>query len=125
MKRLALAGLLALSLTAVCQAADPYTYALMRQMNQNNARVNGTIYGLSHGAYATPQFYGRYGSYPTASGAGGFIGPWGYMPYSYSVTPTYGGALYQGYGGSFGPGFYQPYSYGGFAPNYGYGFGVY
>lgn len=40
-----------------------------------------------------------------------------------TVTPTFGGAIYQGNGVTIGPGFYSPYSYGGFVPGYGYGWG--
>ncbi|MDE2103999.1 MAG: hypothetical protein KGL39_42575 [Patescibacteria group bacterium] len=67
---------------------------------------------------------------PSAYVNGGFVGPGFYMPYSYTVTPTYNGAIYQGNGGNLWWGGYSPYSYGGYVPNYypapyGYGFGMY
>ncbi|HWB14441.1 MAG TPA: hypothetical protein VG826_34765 [Pirellulales bacterium] len=75
-------------------------------------------------------FGGAYGGYGYGSRAyinGGYFTPFGYQPYNMTITPTYGGAIYQGTSGLMMPGFYQPYSFGGFMPSYypAYGFGVY
>ena len=97
MKRLLLSALVVLSLVCgVAEARGPYR------------------------SYRSP-YYGGYGV--SGFGASGYFTPYGYQPWSYSVTPTYGGALYQGYGGMMLPGAYIPYSYSGFTPNYGYGWG--
>ena len=40
-----------------------------------------------------------------------------------TITPTFGGAIYQRSGGMMGFGTYSPFSFGGFVPSYGWGWG--
>lgn len=98
MKRLLLSALFFFSLACVAEAGGPHHH---------------------------PSVYSGYG--PSAYINGGYFTPWGYQPYSMTVTPTFGGAIYQGNGGVMMPGFYSPYSYGGFVPSYGFygGFGAF
>jgi hypothetical protein len=96
MKRLLFSALMVLSLAGLADARGPY-------------------YNPYRSHYS--------GGYGAAFGAGGYFTPFGYQPWGYSVTPTYGGAFYQGSGGMMLPGAYLPYSYGGFVPSYGYGWG--
>jgi hypothetical protein len=76
--------------------------------------------GSYHGHYRSA--YSR-GYQPSAYINGGYFTPWGYQPYSMTITPTYGGAIYQGNGGLMGWGAYSPYSFGRFVPSYGWGYG--
>lgn len=114
MKRLALAIALVLSLAASASAIHPYRYQPR------------TALGAAY-LYGTP--------YPSLYGSSGYFAPGIYQPYSYSVTPGYGGSIYQYNSGAFyyapwtgymGFGAYVPYSGAFYAPSYpAYGWGVY
>ena len=99
----------------------------MKRLLISAAMVLGLGFGVAeargpHGGYYGSAYSGGYAA-PSAYINGGYFTPFGYQPYSMTITPTYGGAIYQGYGGMMGWGTYSPYSFGGYVPSYGYGWG--